>query len=116
MPPSKYLGHSTWRIFSQTASRSRRSVSQTDSSNVLTGARRSSPGIAEFRYPWALWAERELELACDEEMLPVRGARSSVRPPWAGSSRSSRVARDIVSDCDQTVKPLLWNTDHRRDQ
>jgi hypothetical protein len=49
MPPSKYFGHSTWRIFSQTASRSRRSVSHTVSSRVLTGARRSSPGMAELR-------------------------------------------------------------------
>lgn len=49
-PPSKYLGHNTWRIFSQTASRSRESVSHTDSSIVLLGARRSSPGSVELRY------------------------------------------------------------------
>lgn len=38
-----------------------------------------------------------LELAWFEVMLPVRGARSSVRPLLIGSSRSSRVALKDVS-------------------
>lgn len=52
MPPSRYFGQSTCLIFSHTASRSRDSVSHTDSSIVFEGARRSSPGIEELRYPW----------------------------------------------------------------
>lgn len=38
-----------------------------------------------------MWAERELEFAWLDEMLPVRGAREEV---LIGSSRSSRVAGD----------------------
>lgn len=49
IPPRRYLGQSTCLIFSHTASKSLLSVSQTDSSSVLSGARRSSPGMAELR-------------------------------------------------------------------
>lgn len=91
-PPSRYFGYNTCRIFSHTASRSRRSVSHTVSSMVLSGARRSSPAIAELRYPCAEPAARWFELACEEVMVPVRGARSEVEAWLAGSSRSSRVA------------------------
>lgn len=49
IPPSRYFGYSTWRIFSHTANRSRDSVCQTVSSMVFCGARRSSPGIEDVR-------------------------------------------------------------------
>lgn len=48
-PPKRYFGQSTCLIFSHTASRSRESVSHTDSSIVLRGALLSSPGIEELR-------------------------------------------------------------------
>src|ERR1700753_4052214 len=50
IPPSRYLGQSTSLIFSHTALRSLDNVSQTDSSIVLVGARRSSPGMADVKY------------------------------------------------------------------
>jgi hypothetical protein len=81
-PPNRYFGYSTSRILDQTARRSRRRVSHTDSSIVFPDARRSSPGMREVKY--------ELELL---PMLPVRGAREEVDCwCWRGSSRSSRLA------------------------
>ena len=44
------FGQRTAFIFSHTAKMSRDSVLQTDSSRVLVGARRSSPGMAEVRW------------------------------------------------------------------
>jgi hypothetical protein len=82
IPPSRYLGYSTCFIFSHMARTSRDSVSQTVSSMVLVGARRSSPGMLEVRYDCAA-PDRE-------DIFPVNGARSEV--PWRGSSKSSRVA------------------------
>lgn len=84
MPPSRYLGYSTCFIFSQMANTSLDSVSQTVSSMVLVGARRSSPGMVDVRYDCVFAAPGR------DEMLPVSGARSEV--PCSGSSRSSRVA------------------------
>lgn len=49
LPPNRYLGYKTSRIFCQTAIRSRLRVAQTDSSMVLVDALRSSPGIVDVR-------------------------------------------------------------------
>ena len=80
IPPSRYLGQRTCLIFSHTASRSRDSVSHTDSSIVFVGARLSSPGIDELRYDWDRGLREE-----DDWMLPVKGARSEF--DCEGSSR-----------------------------
>jgi len=90
-PPSKYLGQSTCLIFPHTASRSLFSVSHTDSSSVLSGARRSSPLMALLRRPCVLFAVRVLAWAWDVVMRPVRGAREECEE-GRGSSRSSSVA------------------------
>ena len=79
IPPSRYRGISTKRIFSHDARKSLDKVSHTDSSIVLVGARRSSPWIASLRYA----------LEDDGWILPVKGARSDSR----GSSRSLIFAR-----------------------
>lgn len=88
IPPSRYLGHNTCRIFSQTASRSRDNVAHTVSSMVFCGARRSSPGMEDVR-------KEPVMLGRDEEedaMFPVRGVRSVVGSLlWAGLSASMAV-------------------------
>lgn len=86
IPPSKYFGQSTCLIFSHTASRSRDKVSHTDSSIVLVGARRSSPGMEELRYDCGRGFRDE-----DDCMFPVKGARSEL--DCKGSSRSLMSAR-----------------------
>ena len=83
VPPNKYLGYKTSRILSQMARRSRRRVSQTVSSIVLVGARRSSPGMRFVQ---------DVVLEEEEPMVPVRGARWEVEGFWRGSSKSSREA------------------------
>ena len=50
IPPNRYFGYSTCFIFSHIAKMSRDNVSQTVSSMVLVGARRSSPGMLDVRY------------------------------------------------------------------
>ena len=81
IPPRRYLGHKTCRIFSHTACRSLDNVSHTVSSIVFVGARLSSPGIEEFRYDW------EMGLREDEDcILPVKGARSEVGSRGSSSS------------------------------
>ena len=47
---------------------------------MFVGARRSSPGIEEFRYDWGSGLREE------DWILPVRGARSELE--CTGSSRS----------------------------
>jgi hypothetical protein len=68
-----------------TPSKSRRSVSQTDSSIVFVGARRSSPPIRDVHAP----AVPEAVLEADDPILPVRGAREDD----AGCSGSSNELR-----------------------
>lgn len=86
MPPSRYCGQRTCLIFSHTARRSRESVSQTDSSIVFCGARRSSPGMDEVRYELDTGFREAPPAAEDDEMFPVNGVRSVVEP--SGSSAS----------------------------
>src|ERR1051325_3177836 len=90
VPPNKYLGYKTSRSLDQTANRSRRSVSQTDSSMVFCGARRSSPAV--LRLP----VMREVQFEADEEeMVPETEGPGPVREEegcWRGSSKEFRSA------------------------
>lgn len=87
IPPRRYFGHSTCLIFSHTANRSLDRVSHTDSSIVFVGARRSSPGIEEFRYDCGRGFRDD-----EDWMLPVSGARSEF--VCIGSSRSLMLANE----------------------
>src|ERR1700761_3544495 len=88
MPPRRYFGQSTSRTFSHTAFKSRDKVSQTDSSIVFVGARRSSPEIADVKYDWLFGPLEDDDRDC---ILPVKGVRS-LAAGCSGSSKSSRSA------------------------
>jgi len=91
-------------------------VSQTDSSIVFVGARRSSPGMREVRF----WEEKEDGVGPpppppeEEPIVPVRGREED----WRGSSKVFRSAG-------RGREGLVWEeglgcgreggTDHRRD-
>lgn len=56
---------------------------------MFEGARRSSPGIEELRYPWGRGFRED-----EDWMLPVNGARSEL--DCIGSSRSLMFASSTV--------------------